>query len=70
MQVAKTIQISLKNGQVLTLDMTQQLVEGIISTFMLDNADFITERHVKYYLASAMKNAVEQSGDEDVEKPI
>jgi len=59
MQVAETIEISLKNGQVLTLDMSQQLVDGIRSAFMLGDAEVITERHVKYYLAAAMKNSLE-----------
>jgi hypothetical protein len=59
MQVAKTIEIDLRDGQVMTLDMTPELLKNIRSTFMLESDDDITERHVKYFLTSALKNMLE-----------
>ena len=59
MEVTKSINISLPNGTVATIDMSQQMVERVMSTFMLENPDSITENHVKYFLASSMKNALE-----------
>jgi hypothetical protein len=59
MQVAKTIEIDLRDGQVMTLDMTPELLKNIRTTFMLESDDDITERHVKYFLTSALKNMLE-----------
>ena len=59
MQVAKTIEIVLRDGQVMTLDMTPDLLKNIRTTFMLESDDDITERHVKYFLTSALKNMLE-----------
>ena len=59
MEVTKSIDISLPNGTVATIDMSQQMVERVIDTFMLENSDMITESHVKYFLVSSMKNALE-----------
>lgn len=59
MKVAKTVQIDLKNGDVVTLDMTEKLVKQIEKAFGLENSESITEEHVKYYLASGMKKALE-----------
>lgn len=61
MQIAKTIEIELKDGQVMTLDMTPDLLRNIKSTFMLNSDDEITDRHVKYFLTSALKNMLEAS---------
>jgi hypothetical protein len=59
MQVAKTIEIDLRDGQVMTLDMTPELLKNIRTTFMLESDNDITERHVKYFLTSALKNMLE-----------
>jgi hypothetical protein len=63
MQVAKTIEIDLRDGQVMTLDMTPELLKNIRTTFMLESDNDITERHVKYFLASALKNMLEAQND-------
>lgn len=60
MNVCKTIELELKSGQVLTLDLSDVLLERIRSTFELESSDQITERHIKYYLISSMKNAVKE----------
>lgn len=59
MEVTKSIDISLPNGTTATIDMSQQMVERVMSTFMLQDPDLITESHVKYFLISSMKNALE-----------
>jgi hypothetical protein len=59
MQIAKQIEIQLKSGEVLTLDMTEKLVEQIKSAFDLKTSDQVTEGHVKYFLAASMKNMLE-----------
>lgn len=59
MHISKTVEFQLKSGQTLTLDMTETLVERIRAAFELNSADQVTERHVKYYLSSAMKKALE-----------
>ena len=59
MEVTKSIDVSLPNGAVATIDMSQQMVERVMSTFMLQDPDLITENHVKYFLISSMKNALE-----------
>jgi len=61
MHVAKTIEIQMKSGQVFTLDMSETLLERIRTSFDLDTVNHITERHVKYYLTSAMKRALEEA---------
>ena len=59
MNVAKTIQIDLKNGQLLTLDVSDALLEKVRDSFMLESRESVTEAHVKYYITSAMKNTLE-----------
>lgn len=59
MNVAKTVEFKLKSGQTLTLDMTETLVERVRAAFELNSSDQVTERHVKYYLTSAMKKSLE-----------
>lgn len=59
MNVAKTVEFQLKSGQVMTLDMTETLVERIRVAFELNSPDQVTERHVKYFLTSAMRQALE-----------
>lgn len=65
MKIAKTVQIDLKNGDVVTLDMTEKLVKQIEEAFGLENSESITEEHVKHYLVSGMRKALEV---EDVEE--
>lgn len=59
MEVTKSIDVRLPNGLVATIDMSQQMLERVMTTFMLEDPDMITENHVKYFLASSMKNALE-----------
>lgn len=65
MKIEKTIEINLKDGQIMTLDMTPQLIGSIRTAFMLDETSEITERHVKYYLISSIKNALAAEGSSE-----
>lgn len=60
MNIVKTVEISLKDGRQLTLEMSDALLTQIKNTFGLINESEITDRHVKYYLTSAMKNTLEK----------
>jgi hypothetical protein len=57
--VSKTLEFRLKSGDTLTLDMSDALVESVMGAFNLQSPDQVTERHVKYYLTSAMKKTLE-----------
>ena len=59
MNVSKTLEFRLKSGDTLTLDMSDALVESVMGAFNLQSPDQVTERHVKYYLTSAMKKTLE-----------
>ena len=63
MDVARTVEIELKNGQVATIDLSHELIERIRASFMLNSQDQVTERHVKYFLVSSMKNFLETSSE-------
>lgn len=51
--------MELKDGRVLTLEMSGAMLDSIKEIFNLDSDDDVTERHVKYYLISSMKNTLE-----------
>lgn len=59
MKVEKVVEISLKDGSVASLEMTGEMLRSIREAFSLETDDEITERHVKYFLISSMKNALE-----------
>jgi hypothetical protein len=45
-------------GTRLTLEMSDSLIKSVRSAFNLSESEEVTERHVKYYLISSMKNAL------------
>ena len=59
--LGKTVQFNLKDDLIVTLEMTPRLVEDIVRAFELKGPDEMTTTHVKYYLASGMKKALEAS---------
>jgi hypothetical protein len=63
MQFSKTMELQLKSGQSMEIQMTPLLIEKIKSSFSLNSVDDITEKHVKYYLAISMKNMLSEAGD-------
>jgi hypothetical protein len=68
-EAVKKIEFELKDGTLVELDMSQKLIDNIRNAFSLSDTQEVTERHVKYFLAGAIKNAVEQTGVGDVEIP-
>ena len=63
MQVAKTVDIRTKNGSLLTVDLSDVLVERIKDAFGFSDSSQIESRHVEAYLVTSMKNALK--ADED-----
>lgn len=63
MEVIRTIQIPLKDGTTITLDLSRKLMNEIKSAFNLSRDEDIIEKHIKYYLISSMKNAMEFEDD-------
>lgn len=58
MKITKTIVLELAAGKTVSLDMSENLTSKIKEAFKLNSDDDITEKHVKYYLASSLSNAV------------
>lgn len=63
MQIAKTVELQLKSGQVMTIEMTPTLLERIRTSFGLEPGQEVTDNHVKYYLAISMRNTLTESED-------
>ena len=59
MQVARQVEIRLRTGEVMTIDVSDKLMEQVMTTFGLPTPGAVTDAHVKYYLASSMRNALE-----------
>lgn len=49
----------MKNGLIAEIDVSQELLERVRSTFRLQSTDQVSDSHIKYFLASSMKNALE-----------
>lgn len=52
------MQINMRSGRVMTLELSDTLLNRVKDTFMLSSDDEVTEDQVKYYIASSMKNLV------------
>lgn len=63
MEFAKTVELKLKSGQTMSIEMTPLLLEKIKSSFDLESSDDVTDKHVKYYLAISMRNMLTESED-------
>ena len=61
MNVARTVEIQLHNGQVATIDLSDEILERVRTSFCLNSQDQVSESHIKYFLVSSMKNALEKS---------
>ena len=49
----------MKNGLVAEIDVSHELLERVRGTFQLQSVDQVSDSHIKYFLASSMKNALE-----------
>jgi len=63
MEFSKVVDIELKSGQVMQLQMTDAFIEKIRSALMIPAEAEVTERHIKSFLVGSMKNALEGSED-------
>lgn len=63
MEIAKTLELQLKSGQIMSIEMTPALLERIRASFSLDDGQDVTDNHVKYYLAISMRNTLTESED-------
>lgn len=59
MNVVKQIEVHMKSGDVMTIDVSDRLLESVRQAFDLPDGSQVTDRHVKYFLASSMKNMLE-----------
>lgn len=65
MQIAKTVDIRMKNGSLLTVDLSHVLLERIMGAFGLTDPSRVEPGHVEAYLVTSMKNALK--ADEDAQ---
>lgn len=63
MQISRQVSIQLKTGEVLTIDISDKLLSQIKNSFDLTSDDQVLDKHVKYFLASSMKNFLEITKD-------
>lgn len=59
MDVARSVEMRLRGGETLTIDMSSQLLEQVRHAYSLDSTDHVTEGHVKRFLVSSMTNLLE-----------
>lgn len=60
MKVAKIIQMDF-GGNHVTLEVSEELLRMTKEAFQLDSIESVSDRHLKYYLTSSLKNALEGS---------
>jgi hypothetical protein len=60
---ARKVELSMKSGQVASVEISTQLVEKVREAFNLEKAESVTDVHIKHFLIAAMKNAVGDSDD-------
>ena len=58
MQVVKTIEILTKSGSLLTVDLSDVLLERIKAAFNLNDLEQVESRHIEAYLIASMRNAL------------
>lgn len=56
---ARTLELQLKNGYIAEIDVSHELLERVKDTFQLQSSDQVSDNHIKYFLASSMKNSLE-----------
>lgn len=56
--VVKTFKFPLKSGEELTLEVSEKLLQDVAQAFNI-STEIVDENHMKYYLASSMKKALE-----------
>jgi len=61
MSPLQTVEITLKNGLIATIELSPQLVKSVKEAFTLGEHEDPSPHHVKLYLTKAMQNALEKS---------
>lgn len=60
MEFSRIMKMSLRDGRELELQLTPQLLENIRSVFNLPTVDDVGDIHVKEYLVSSMRVALQE----------
>lgn len=63
MEFSKIMKLTLRDGREVELQLTHQLLENIRSVFNLQTIDDIGEMHVKEYLVSSMRAALQEEAN-------
>lgn len=61
----KRIEMEMGNGLLMELDVTQELLESVRAAFGLDCLGDVAEDHMKQFLISSMRNALETHHGEE-----
>lgn len=64
MEFVKTIEIELKNGQLMKLDMTRVLINKIKIVFNIEDDKDVEEYHIKNFLISSLNKTLESNDAE------
>jgi hypothetical protein len=59
MEFSRVLEIELKNGQVVHLQLTEAFIDKVRKSLLLTTEEQITERHIKAFLVSSMQRALE-----------
>lgn len=59
----RTVELSMKSGQIASVEISAQLVEKVREAFNIENINGVTDAHIKYFLIASMKNAAGDSND-------
>lgn len=59
MDFVRSVEMKLRGGETLTIDMSSQLLEQVRHAHALDSIEHVTERHVRNFLVSSMTNLLE-----------
>lgn len=60
MEFSRSMKITLRDGREVELQLTHQLLENIRAVFSLSSVDDVGEMHVKEYLVSSMRAALQE----------
>ena len=55
----------MRNGSLLELDVTKELMESVRSAFCLSDISDVTDAQMKHFLISSMKNSLESFDGEE-----
>lgn len=68
-ETVKKVEFQLRDGTLVEVEMTSELLRKIRENYSLETDDEVSEKLVKYYLVGAISNAMKQTGSGDVEIP-